>query len=398
MKKRMKDADRLYTYRSLHKERSKGIYWYDRIWGMLRTVLIGVCSVLICAGGIGFAASKVYDEYLAPADRHKTERVEFEVSSGQSLTRIANRLEEAGLIRSRTVFKYYCDFAGLGQKLQVGTYELSPSMSFTAIAEQLTQGSGQPLVRNITLIPGQTIETFAQKLEKEGVITAAESFLSLCRDGKAFTDFYYISDIMALPTAKSRIYMLEGYLAPDTYEVYTNATDEEIIRKLLSQTSRAFPADDLDRASEMGFTMDQILTLASMIEKEAKADDFAKVSAVFHNRLKKNMSLGSDVTVNYVTGSSTLVLSPEALATNSPYNTYKTKGLPPGPICAPSTAAIQAALHPDETMMAEGYLYFCAKDPRKGELHFSKTQEEHDQAVEIYKPLWIMWDNAQTEE
>jgi len=230
------------------------------------------------------------------------------------------------------------------------------------------------------------------------VLTDSTEFLELCRTGEKLRDYYYVDDLFTAKVTSQRRYVLEGYLAANTYEIYTDSSAEDIIRKLVSQMERAFPADYQDRAEELGFTMDEILTLASMIEKEAKTGDFAKVSAVFHNRLKKKMKLGSDVTVNYVTGDTRLVLTNDDISINSPYNTYVVEGLPVGPICAPSVAAINAALYPDETFMAEGYLYFCAKDPESGELHFSRTLEEHEQAVAVYAPLWKKYDESRGNE
>ena len=141
-------------------------------------------------------------------------------------------------------------------------------------------------------------------------------------------------------------------------------------------------------------TMDEVFTLASMIEKEAKTEDFAKVSAVFHNRLKRDMTLGSDVTVKYVSGSEKMFLKDSDLDVDSPYNTYRRKGLPLGPICNPSMGAVVAALYPDEQYVAQKYLYFCSKDPDSGELYFSKTQQEHDAAVAMYRPLWEEYDRS----
>ena len=132
--------------------------------------------------------------------------------------------------------------------------------------------------------------------------------------------------------------------------------------------------------------------MASMIEKEAKTADFTKVSAVFHNRLQKGMKLESDVTIHYVTGVRRMHLRTEDLNTDSPYNTYRYSGLPAGPICAPSPEAIQAALNPDPVYRAEGYLYFCAKNPESVELYFSKTLDEHERAVAEYAPLWEEYD------
>lgn len=380
------------TYRSVRDERRYGPYWYSALWRIVRPILVLGGSVLLVIGILWSIWSAVYEEYLAPANAEDVQQVAFRVESGQSLTRVANNLEEAGLIRNRTVFKYYCDFAGMGQKIQAGSYLLTPAMTMTEIAEQLTTGDGNPIVRDITLIPGWTIEEFAARLVEDGVLTDSTEFLDLCRTGSRFADYYYIADVLSGKNVSQRKYVLEGYLAPDTYEVYVTATAEDIIRKLLSQTDRVYPAEYQERAADLGMTMDEVFTLASLIQKEAKDSDFTKTSAVFHNRLKAGMKLQSDVTIHYVTGVRRMSLTNSDLALNSPYNTYQVTGLPLGPICSPSRAAIQAALYPDETYLAENYLYFCAKDPESGELHFSRTLQEHEQAVSIYAPLWREYD------
>ena len=383
-----------YTYRSMRREREYGLYWYSGLWQVLRPVLVGLTVAVIVAGLCITGWNKLYGAFIAPVDPEDTETVSFEITSGQSLSRVAANLEQADLIRSKTVFKYYCDFAGMGQKIQVGHYDLNRGMSVMDIADQLTMGDGNPLVRNITLIPGETVEDFATSLVKTGVIQDREAFLEKCRTGEAFRDYYYIDDVISGGTAGQRKYVLEGYLAPNTYEVYTNAADEDILRKLLSQTEAVFPVEYQERAETMGLSMDQALTLASMIEKEAKESDFARVSAVFHNRLKANMKLESDVTIHYITGIRKMALAESDLQADSAYNTYRHTGLPVGPICNPSPKAIQAALYPDETMIAENYLFFCAKEPESGELYFSKTLAEHERAVAVYAPLWQKYDET----
>lgn len=388
----MRKSKRDDTYRSIRDEREYGPYWYSGLWRIVRPILVAAAALIVVIGLLSTAWGMVYNRFLAPPEAGSTEEVAFHIETGQSLTRVATNLETAGLIRSKTVFKYYCDFAGMGQKIQAGSYTLNRGMSIREIADQLTMGDGNPIVRNITMIPGWTIEEFAAKLLADGVIADREEFLALCRTGEKFSDFYYIADVLATGTAAQRKYVLEGYLSPNTYEVYTDATAEDIIRRLLSQTERVFPADDQDRAGEMGYTMDQIITLASMIEKEAKSADMAKVSAVFHNRLKAGMKLQSDVTIHYITGVRKMSLDNSDLSNGSPYNTYQVEGLPVGPVCNPSAEAISAALYPDATYVAENYLYFCAKDPESGELHFSRTLQEHEQAVAIYAPLWKAYD------
>ncbi len=392
MKENGKDQD--VTYRSIYREREYGGFWYSGLWKVLRPVLVGM-TVAVIVAGLGMSLwNRLYEEYIGPMDAADETEVSFAIESGQSLTRVANNLEKAGLIHSRSVFKYYCDFAGMGQKLQIGQYSLNRAMSMTEIADRLTTGDGNPLVRNITLIPGESIEEFAAKLVRGGVLQSADTLLAKCRTGQDFRDYYYIADVLNGGTASQRKYVLEGYLAADTYEVYVTATEDDILRKLLSQTEAMFPAELQERMEELGLSMDQTLTLASLIEKEAGQNDFAKVSAVFHNRLKAKMKLQSDVTIHYITGVRKMALEEQDLKANNPYNTYVVSGLPVGPICSPSAAAIRAALYPDETYVAENYLYFCAKNPESGELYFSRTLEEHEQAVAIYAPLWKKYDES----
>ncbi len=381
--------------RRRRKEREGILFPLGGLWTVLRPVMIVLCVFLLSAGIAMSVWNHIERAYFAPADAGDDREITFRVSSGASLTRVANDLEAAGLIHSATVFKYYADFLGLSQKIQSGDYILKRSMSLSGIAEQLTVGDGNPLVRNITVIPGWTVEDIARYLVKAGQIQSEEDLLSLCRRGTDFSAYYYISDILSDPRVFDRRYALEGYLAPDTYEVYTSASASDVLRKLLSQTGAVFTESEHERAGEMGMTMDEVFTLASIIEKEAGAADFEKVSAVFHNRLKRNMTLGSDATVKYASGVTRLSLRDSDLGYQSPYNTYLYKGLPPGPICSPSRAAVLAALYPDEGFIAEGYLYFCTKEPGSGELAFARTLEEHNVNVSIYAPLWQAWDDEQ---
>ncbi|MBR3019739.1 MAG: endolytic transglycosylase MltG [Clostridia bacterium] len=390
MKKYQEERD--YTPEELHQEREYGVYWYSWLWTALRPLLLALCVLTVVVGVTMGIWNWVNRNYLAPVDAKDETEITFVVASGSSLTRVANNLEEAGLIHNRTVFKYVADFLGYGQKIQSGEYKVNRSMSMQQIMELLTTGDGNPITRNITIIPGWTVQDIARYLAEQKVIEDEAVFLNLCRTGTDFSAYYYIADVLASDNASSRIFALEGYLAPDTYEIYTSATADDVIRKLLSQTEAVFTAEYHERAEQLGMTMDQVITLASMIEKEAKNPDFAKVSAVFHNRLKKNMNLGSDVTVKYASGVRRMALTDSDLKVNSPYNTYIVNGLPLGPICSPSPAAIRAALYPDEQYVQDNYLYFCSKDPNTGELYFSRTLQEHELAVTIYAPLWQAYD------
>ena len=393
MAKKKKRSGHL-TERELHERRRYGFFWYDWLWRILRPALVFLASFVIVCGLVYTGYRKIDAMFFAPVDRQDTAVQAFEVKSGSSLSTVASNLEAAGLIHNHTVFKYMADFMGTGQKIQSGHYQLSRSMSATEILDQLISGDGRPLTTSITINPGWTVEDVAAYLVTQGVLSDKEEFLSLCRTGEAYSGYYFIEEILAESDAGDRRYALEGYLSPNTYEVYTDSNADTIIKRLLSQTEAAYLIGYDERAQELGMTMDEVMTLASMIEKEAKKGDFAKVSAVFHNRLKQNMTLGSDVTVKYVSGSQKMALGDSDLAVDSPYNTYTHKGLPVGPICNPSMDAVVAALYPDEQYVAQKYLYFCSTDPSSGALHFSKTLEEHEAAVAMYRPLWEEYDRS----
>jgi UPF0755 protein len=172
--------------------------------------------------------------------------------------------------------------------------------------------------------------------------------------------------------------------------VYVDSTPDEILDKMLTRYYEVYSGEWVDRAQELGLSRDQVMTLASIIEREAgNADDFTKVSAVFHNRLQRGMKLESCATLNYVTGQDRYAFSADEMAIVSPYNTYLNEGLPIGPICNPGATAIYAALYPDEEFLAEGYLYFCNANPKEtNRLVFSKTYEEHLKNVEKYREYW----------
>ena len=186
MKKRQRrqEPQEEYSYEQLREEREYGLFWYSWLWNILRPILVILCVTVIVVGIFATGWHFISARYVDPVDASSTAAVTFEVKSGSSLTRVANNLEAAGLVRNRSVFKYYADFLGYGQKIQAGTYTLSPSMTLREIAEQLTRGDGTPLVRRITIIEGWTVQTIAAYLKREGVISDEEQFLSLCRSAR----------------------------------------------------------------------------------------------------------------------------------------------------------------------------------------------------------------------
>lgn len=398
-----------YNIKTLHEDREYGIFWYAWLWKILRPVLIFFCSLLIVIGIVNMGYEKIYENYFGPVNIHDTNRVEFEITSGQSVTSIGSQLEKQGFIKSGSIFKYMVQLQGLSNQLSYGTFELSPSMTISEIVSELTSGS-QTNERTITIVPGWTCEDIAEYLYDEGAIDSQEEFLLLCNDVDRFVgDSYALKSAHDAGTLEGRKYALEGYLAPDTYRIFLSATPESIISTLLSQnntvidkvyynTDAVYQVDDSGNYSEVerydsGLTIDQNIILASMIEKEAgKTEDYAKVSAVFHNRLRLGWKLESDPTATYTFGLSHYVLSQEELNDQNLYNTYVVSGLPVGPICNPSTAALEAALNPDMDYIEQGYMFFCATDPQTKDLAFAISREEHLENVAKYQQLWAEYD------
>ena len=405
-----------YDQRTLREEREYGVYWYAWLWRILRPVTIFLCAILIVVGLVTTGWNKVYEAFLMPVDPGNTQTTRFTIESGDSISEIGENLEKAQLLRNGTVFRYLVQFTGVTDKISYGTFDLSPSMDVNAIIAELSSGS-QNAERTITIIPGWTVEDIADYLYAEGAIQSREEFLNLCRDAAPFAEMSYpIKLAQDMGTLPGRKYQLEGYLAPDTYRVFRNASAQEIIRTLVEQTNtvidEVYYADtiqyevdpetgeyrEVERYRNDNLTLDEIIILASMIEKEAAStEDYARVSAVFTNRMNAGMRLESDPTATYLLGVDKLALSSEETSAVNNYNTYVIDGLPVGPICNPSAAAMEAALYPDVEYVNEGYLYFCAKEPTSGELAFAKTLEEHQANVARYRPLWEEYDRQRAQ-
>ena len=401
-----------YSISALHEDREYGMYWYAWLWKIVRPLLIFLCAVLMVTGIVKVGYDRVYNAFFAPVQGDNAEMVTFQIDNGETVTQIGERLQAANLLRDSRVFKYMVQFRGLTNALSYGTFKLSPGMNASQIITELTSGS-QTNERVITIVPGWTVEDIANYLVSIGALQDTGEFLRLCNDVDRFVgSSYALRDAQNNGTLTGRKYALEGYLAPDTYRIFVSATAESIIRTLLNQHNKVvdgvFYADHTEYYTdeEGGYhevekydsklTMDQTVTLASMIEKEAaNREDYARVSAVFHNRLAQGLKLESDPTVTYLSGEHKLALSDEEIAQQTPYNTYYVPALPAGPICNPSAAALEAAMLPDMQYIKDGYLYFCATEPNSGKLAFSISKAEHEANVALYRPLWEEYDRQQ---
>ena len=364
----------------------------EKVWRILRPIAAALLSLGLVALAMIGAIRYVLSHFVYPVDAEDNTPIQVEIPAGASASRIAFLLynargqDEPGLIVSTASFKVYVDFTGKANALKAGTYVLSRNMTIPEIVNILCAGNEGRRVTRFTIPEGYTADQIAQALYEAGMLEEQEEFLALCKDGTLLSVGY----LDPLQNPSDRRYALEGYLFPDTYEVYEDAAAADILKKMLNRFAVVFTEEDAERARALNLTTDQAITLASMIEKEAAADeDFARVSAVFHNRLRQGMPLESCATLSYALGVKKYTFTDTELATVSPYNTYRNKGLPVGPICNPGRAAIQAALYPSEEYLSEGYLYFCNMNPKQtNRLVFSKTYEEHRSNVVKYSPFW----------
>jgi len=285
-----------------------------------------------------------------PLEENSTTQKIVNIPPGTNAKEIVDLLEKNEIIRKNNyTFRILTKLLKLEDQLKYGEYNLSPSMNMLQILDKLVKG--EVIAYKITIPEGYTCTQIAELLDKKEV-AEKEAFLELVKDSEKTP---------------------EGYLFPDTYEVPKKYGAEKMVKAMLSNFNQIATENKFtDRAEEIGFSLNEIIILASIIEKEAKfSDEKNKVSTVFHNRLKTGMKLQSCATIQYILEEPKERLDENDLKIDSPYNTYLHKGLPPGPICNPGLDSIIAALEPEE----EDYLYFVLGE--NGRHIFSKTYQEH---------------------
>lgn len=328
---------------------------------VLLTVLL---LILIFASG----CSAILERYYTPVDPDQTEEVLFTVPSGATTSSIANALYENKLIQNVNAFKAKVKMMEVDGKMKAGDYKLSQSMDVKAIINKIVSGETYVETITFTIPEGYEVRQIVDKLEAEGLINR-DVFLDILAN-EPF-DFKFLEGV-------DRQFLLEGYLFPDTYTLKASADEYAIIYKMLKRFDEIFEASYYDRAEELGMSIDQVITLASIIEREARVkEEFPVVSSVFHNRLKINMLLQSCATVQFILQERKPVLSYDDIAIKSPYNTYLNAGLTPSPIASPGALAIKSALYPDDTK----YLYFVTKETNDGSHYFNETLEGHNRDV-----------------
>jgi len=308
----------------------------------------------------------VYQYADKPADTNTKEKILI-IRPGENITRISANLHEIRVITSPIKFKILSRLKGLDKKLKTGEYAVSASMSPNAILDKIV--NGKIILYRVTVPEGYNLSQISTVI--------ADSNLGTC-------DEFYRSASDPVLTRQLGIDAdtFEGYLFPETYFFPKGVTSRKIIQTMLNRFQSVFKKEWKNQAEKLGFSIHQIVTLASIIEKETGAPfERPVISSVFHNRLKKGMRLESDPTVIYAIHNFDGNITRAHLNEQTPYNTYRIRGLPPGPIANPGKEALEAALFPKDTR----YLYFVSKRDRTHK--FSTNIKEHNRAVRKYQIL-----------
>jgi UPF0755 protein len=325
---------------------------------MLKSIMTMLISVLLLA----FAYSAY--EMLVPV-QNANKNNEIVIPMGATYRQVADILWNEKLIRDKKVFLLLGRLTGADRKIRAGYYSIWSNMSPLDIFKVIRKG--HIIEYEIRILEGDSLLDMADAFSKTGIVTA-EDFMKLSKDPSFLSSYEIESPSM------------EGYLFPDTYMIPKGVSAEEAVGSMIDKMREKFNEKIIARMAELGMSENEVLTLASIIEKEAVIDSERPViSAVYHNRLRKNMPLQADPTSIYGIKSSKERITKKDLQRKTPYNTYMLKGLPPGPIASPGLKSIIAALYPADVP----YLYFVASDDRTH--HFSATIGEHEKAVRVYR-------------
>ncbi len=333
---------------------------------MIRTplrILGGITILLAVAFGlfalqINTMLQPVEIPAAAPAEVHVT------INPGSSTAAIASALQEKGLIRNATVFSYWAKYKAIDQSFQAGNYLFSYGMTIEEIMKELAAGNVYRPTVTVTVPEGLTLEQIAVRLSESGLVDY-EEFFALAKE-----------TIPALgEVLPGQRHAVEGYLFPDTYEFEPEVTAEAVLHRLQSRLAEVLNDSLRERAAELELSLHQVMTMASLVEREVQvAGERELVAAVLHNRLKRGMLLQIDATVIYALGEHKTVVLYQDLEVKSPYNTYRTAGLPPGPISSSGRSSIEAVLYPADV----DYLYYVAKGDGTGGHYFARTLAEHE--------------------
>ncbi|SFP92937.1 endolytic transglycosylase MltG [Salibacterium halotolerans] len=365
--------------------KKEGLTEKEKQAGIVRKIILITLAILVLLAAAAAVGGWLYiSSALEPVDENSEEQVTVEIPIGSSASDIGSILEDAGVIHNGTVFQYYVRYKN-EQGLQAGTYELSPSMEIDTIIDRLKEGTvmKEPAF-SFTIPEGTWYEDIVQTIAEAGPHDA-EAIRSKLSDEEYLNQLIEEYDVLTDTVLNEEIrYPLEGYLFPATYEfVDENASIEKITARMIEQTEEIM-VEFSEQVEESDYTFHELLTLASIVEREArKQEDRPKIAGVLFNRLEEGMRLEVDPTVSYAMGEHNYMTSSEDLQTDSPFNTYQHTGIPPGPIASPGRSSIQAVMNPEDN----DYLFFYARPG--GEVIYNENYEEHRQVQEKYRHEWV---------
>ena len=327
------------------------------------SILIWIGIVAVCGISLGRLLWICATDVLAFGREDRVTTITITNSDVGNIDAIADKLYNAGLIKYRELFRFYASLSSADEKISAGTFELNTLFDYNALVKGMSASSSYRETVKVTIPEGYTCAQIFALLEENGVCTVAE-----LKAYEVQSDYWFLEG-----TNENAEYPLEGFLFPDTYQFYIGDNAKGVFRRFLARFDDIF-TDELKAYVESSkYSLYEIMTIASMIEKEsAGSSENYDISSVIYNRLNNPASfpfLNIDATIVYAQGGNSDVIDKEL---DSPYNTYKYKGLPPTPICNPSLLSIQAALAPTDTKY-----YYYALDPSTGLHHFSKTYSEH---------------------
>jgi UPF0755 protein len=323
----------------------------------------GIGVLCLCLGAAAFVVF-LYQYAVSPVHSSQISGVVW-IRPGQSFPETVRQLQNAGFVKHPQLFRWIARYRGDDRHIRAGEYQFQTSMTPKEILDALV--SGKTLLHRVVIPEGSTMEKIGGILESVGLVSQ-QDFLQAASDPG-------LVEALGVEGAT-----LEGYLFPETYHFPRGVTAEEVIRKMVSVFRSVFIPRWKERAQTLGLSVREVVTLASMVEKETgNSDERPLIAGVFLNRLKRGMRLESDPTVIYGMKDFDGNLTRGDLETFTPYNTYLINGLPPGPIANPGRASLEAVLYPSE----KPYLYFVSKND--GSHHFSRTFSEHNQMVRRYQ-------------
>jgi UPF0755 protein len=330
-----------------------------------RFLLAVTLLVVIAAAGGG---AWLYRSMQTPFKGYPESETFVEIAPGSSTPTMGRLLADAGVVQHPQIFRVAVSMRGAGRRLQAGEYRFDRAMTPAEVVDKIVRGD--VFLRPVTFREGLTIRQMAAVFEEQGLGTR-DGFVTAARKASAIEEID--------PEARD----LEGYLFPDTYTLPRRATAEQLVARMVARFEKALTPEVRQRAASRGLTVRQLVTLASLVEREtAKPAERPLVAAVYANRLKIGMGLQCDPTVIYAlerAGRFDGNLTRADLQFDSPYNTYRYSGLPPGPIAAPGQASLEAAAQPADVP----YLYFVSRND--GSHEFAATLDEHNRNVQRWQ-------------